>query len=125
MGSPLYLWIDKILLICLTVFPVGFQFLDGPGVMAGGVADEIGAQDTAADPGEGIFGEEFFIGEGLGQLHHILVGFGKHLFGLFQGSVLMFLPEDFIHFAVGLPVVRAGDKRCWSTRLIGVDPMQQ
>lgn len=51
------------------------EFLQRPGVVAGGVTYEVGAEWGGAGPAE-IFGfEEFFVGVTLDELHDVGVAF--------------------------------------------------
>ena len=86
-----------------TVFPMGFKLLQCPGVVAGGVANEEGAEAGIACPAE-IFGfEKFFVGVAFDELHDLGVAFFEHGFCRFEACFLVIFPEHKVHCAVSFP----------------------
>ena len=84
---------------------MGFKLLQRPGVVAGGVAYEVGAEAGVAGPTE-IFGfEEFFVGVALDELHDVGVAFFEEGFGGLEACFLVVFPEHHVHGAVGFPAV--------------------
>ena len=81
------------------------KLLQRPGVVAGGVAYEVGAEWGGAGPAE-IFGfEEFFVGVAFDELHDVGVAFFEEGFGGLEACFLMVFPEHHVHGAVGFPAV--------------------
>ena len=82
-----------------------FELLQRPGVVAGGVAYEVGAEWGVAGPAE-IFGfEEFFVGVALDEFNDVGVAFFEEGFGGLEAGFLMIFPEHDVHCAVSCPAV--------------------
>ena len=82
-----------------------FKLLQRPGVVAGGVAYEEGAERGGAGPAE-IFGfEEFFVGVAFDELHDVGMAFFEEGFGGLEACFLVVFPEHDVHGAVGFPAV--------------------
>ncbi len=82
-----------------------FELLQCPGVVAGGVAYEVGAQRGGAGPAEILCFEEFFVGVALDELHDVGVAFFEEGFCGLEAGFLMVFPEHNVHGAVGFPAV--------------------
>lgn len=74
------------------------EFLQRPGVVAGGVTYEVGAEWGGVGPAE-IFGfEEFFVGVTLDELHDVGVAFFEEGFGGLEACFLVVFPYQQIEF---------------------------
>ncbi len=81
------------------------EFLQCPGVVAGSVAYEVGAEWGGAGPAEIVCFEEFFVGVAFDKLHDVGVAFFEESFCGFEACFLMIFPEHNVHGAVGFPAV--------------------
>ena len=81
------------------------KLLQRPGVVAGGVAYEVGAERGGAGPAEIFCFEEFFVGVAFDEFHDVSMAFFEQFFCGFEACFLMILPEHIVHCAVSFPAV--------------------